>query len=127
MRMWTRRVGAPSSSGSTQESPCSTHCYSDRHCCPLSWAEWSKSGNGEDEYGSLGRLSTSQDSGNEEENEAGHPPAPTSSLLSEQQSSSKSPEAVPEETMPTVDKLPPTSSQDAIIIHTMEDELRSLD
>ena len=37
-----------SSSCSMQESPCSTHHYSDSHQHPCSWAEQSKLGNGED-------------------------------------------------------------------------------
>ena len=47
-----------SSSSSMQESPHSTHHYSDRCCCPCSWAERSESGDGEDD--SLGGLSTMQ-------------------------------------------------------------------
>ena len=83
-----------SSSSSTQESPYSTCHYSDRCYCPCSWAEQSKSGNGED--GSLGGLSVSQDSEGEGESERAHPPAPTSSPLCEQRSSSESMEAAPE-------------------------------
>ena len=49
-----------SSSSFMQESPCSTHHYSDRHHQPCSWDEQSKLGNGED--GSLGGLPASQDS-----------------------------------------------------------------
>ena len=58
-----------SSSSSMQESPHFTHCYSDRCCCPHSWAEQCESGDGED--GSLGRLSTSQGSEGKGESEAG--------------------------------------------------------
>ena len=70
-------------------------------------------------------ASTSQGSKGEGESEMGHPQAPISSPLCEQESSSKSTEAVPEETTPTTGDLP-TGSQDAAIVHTTEDELRSL-
>ena len=116
---------SPSSSGSAQESPCSTHHYSDRSCHPHSWAEWSELGNGED--GSLGGLSISQDSGGKGESEVGCQPALTSSPLCEQESSSQSLEAAPQETTSTVGDLLLTGSQDAVIIHATEDELRSLD
>ena len=62
-----------------QESPCSSHCYSNRHHSPHSWAEQSELGNGEDT--SPEELSMSQDSKDEGESEMGHPPAQTSSPL----------------------------------------------
>ena len=119
---------SPSSSGSAQESPCSTHCDSDRCCHPCSWAKQSESGNWED--GSFGEFSMNQDSGGKGESKAGHPPTPSSSMLCEQESP-ESPEvagqAAPGETMSTVGNLPPAGSQDAVIIHATEDELRSLE
>ena len=113
------------SSSSVQESPCSTHHYSDRCSCPHSWDECSESGDGED--GSLGGLSTSQGSESEGKSEVGCPPAPTSSPLCEQESSSKSTEVAPEETTPTAGDLLSTGSQDVVVVHATEDELRSLD
>ena len=114
-----------SSSSSMQESPRSTHCYSDRCHCSCSWVEQSKSGDGED--GSLGGLSASQGSEGKGKSEVECPPALTSSLLCEQESSSESTEVAPEETMPTTGNLLPTGSQDMVIVYAMEDELRSLD
>ena len=114
-----------SSSSCMQERPCSTCCYSDRHCCPHSWAERSELGDRED--GSLGGLSASQGSEGEGESEVGCPPALTSSPLCEQESSSKSTEAAPEEAMPTTGNLPPRGSQGTVIVHAMEDKFKSLD
>ena len=118
---------SPGSSGSMQESPHSTCCYSDRHCHPCSWAEWSESGSGED--GSFGELAMSQDSGGKGESEVGCPPALSSCPLCEQESP-ESPEvagqAAPGETTPTTGNLLPTGSQDAVVVHAMEDELRNL-
>ena len=68
-----------SSSGSLQESQCSTCCYSDRHHHPCSWAERCESEDGED--GSLMRFPTDLDSRGEGESEVGHLPALTSSPL----------------------------------------------
>ena len=83
-----------SSSISIQGGPYSTHCYSDKHHCPHSWAEQSELGDGED--GSLGGLSASQGSEGKGESEAGCPPAPTPNHppppMSEQESSTKSTE-----------------------------------
>ena len=114
-----------SSSGSTQESPCSNQHYSDRHCrCPCSWAEQSESGNGED---GPRELFISENS----EGEAGHPQAPPSSLLHELESSGEMPEVVgqmvPSETASTMGNLLPAGSQDAVVIHAMADESRSLE
>ena len=57
----------------------------------------------------------------EGESKAGHPPTLTSSELCEQESSSESMEAAPEETTSTVGDLPPTGSQNAVIIYATED------
>ena len=117
------------SSGSMQESPCSTHGYSDRcHHCLHSWAERSKSGNGED--GSFGKLSVSENSEGERGGEVGHPQAPPSSPLCEQESLGEPPEVVgqtvPSETASTMGDLPPAGGQEAVVIHATEDELRSI-
>ena len=73
--------------------------------------------------------SVSQDSGGKGEGEAGHQPAPSSSLLCEQESP-ESPEvagqAAPGETMSTVGNLPPAGNQDTDVLNATEDELRSL-
>ena len=117
-----------SSSESTQKSPCSTHHYSDRchhhHC----WAKQSESGNGKD--GSFGEIPVSEDS-EDEGGEAGCLQAPPTSPLYELESSGKSPDvvgqAVPGETMSTVGDLLPAGSQDAVVVHATEDEMRSLE
>ena len=114
-----------SSSASSQESQCSTHCYSDRHCCLHSWVECCKSEDGEDD--SPGELPAGQCSRGEGENEVGHPPGPTSSPLGVQESSSKPTGAAPEGTASTTSNVPPTGSQDAVIVHVTEDKLKSLD
>ena len=114
-----------SSSGSSQKSQHSTHHYSDRHHHPRSWAEHCESEDGKD--GSLVRFSTGQYSEGEGESEVGHLPAPTSSPLGGQQSSSESTKAVPEETASTTGDVLSTGSQDMVVIHLTEDELKSLD
>ena len=116
-------------SKSTQESPRSTCFYSDRHHHGTSWAQWCESENGED--GSFEELSVSENSKDERGGEAEHSQALLSSPLCEQESSGKLPEVVgwaaPSKTTSTAGNLPPTGSQDTIIIHAMEDELRSIE
>ena len=129
MRTGDEESESHSSSGSMQESPCSTCHYSDRCCHPCSWAEQSESGNGED--GSLGELSTSEDCGGKGVGKVGCPQAPPSSPLCEQGFSGKSLEVdgqvIPGDTTPTVGDLPPAGSQDAVVVHATEDELRTLE
>ena len=72
-----------SSSGSSQESPCSTCHYSDRCHYPCNWTEHCKSEDGED--GFLVRFSAGQYSRGDGESEVGHLPAQTSSLLRQRQ------------------------------------------
>ena len=114
-----------SSSGSSQESPHSTCRYSDRCCHPPSWAEHCESEDRKD--GSLGRFSTGQYSRSKGESEVGHLPALTSSPPDGQESSSKLMEAAQEETASTVSNILPTGNQNAVVIHTTKDELKSLD
>ena len=114
-----------SSSGSLQESQCSTHFYCYRCHHPHSWAECCESEDGEDD--SLFGFPTGHYSRSKGESKVGHPPAPTSSLLGVQESSSKLTEAVPEETASTVCDVLPTGSQDVVVVHVTEDELKSLD
>ena len=126
---WGEESKSHSSLGSMLESLHSTWHYSDRHCCcPRSWAEGSESGNSED--GFLGELSISENSGGDGEGEVGCPQAPPSSPLQEPESLGEMPEEVgqivPSETVSTVGNLPPAGSQDAIVVHTTEDEFRSL-
>ena len=113
-----------SSSASSQESQHSTHCYYDRHCHPHSLAECCESEDREDD--SLVKLPTGQFSRGEGESEVKHPPAPTSSPLGVQESSSEPMGAAPEETASAASEVPPTSSKDAVV-HVTEDELKSLD
>ena len=89
-----------SSSASSQESQHSTHCYSDRCRHPHSWAECCESEDGEDD--SLVRLPTGQCSGGEGESEVEHLPAPTSSPLGVQESSSEPTETAPGRHQPPV-------------------------
>ena len=60
----------------------------------------------------------------------GHPKAPPSSPQCEQESCGESPEVdgpvALSETTSTVDNLLPAGSQDAVVVHATEDELRSL-
>ena len=114
-----------SSSVSSQESQCSTHCYSDRHHHPHSWAEQCESEDEEDD--SLVGLPTSQCSGGKGEGEVGHSQAPTSVLLGVQESSSELTEAAPGEMASTTCDVLSTGSQDVMVIYTTEDELKSLD
>ena len=123
-------IESHSRSGSIQESPCSTQCYSDRcHHHPHSWAKQSESENGED--GFLVELSISENSEGEGESEVGHPQTPPSSPLCELESTGKMPEVVgqtvPSETASTAGDLLPVGSQDAVVIHATEEELRSLE
>ena len=114
-----------SSSASSQESQCSTHCYSDRCHHPCSWAEHCELEDGKDD--SPVGLPTGQCSGGEGESEVGHPPARTSSPLGVQESSCEPMGAAPEETESATNYVPPTGSQDMVVVHTMEDKLKSLD
>ena len=117
-----------SSSGSMQKSPCSIHRYSDRcHCCLHSWTEQCESGNGED--GSFGEISVSENSEGEGGGEMGHLQALQSFLLCAQEFLCELHEVVgqtvPSETTSTTGNLPPADSQNAVVIHATEDELRS--
>ena len=123
--------GSHSSSESMQESPHSSCHYSDgcRHHCSTSWAQQCDSGNEED--GSFGELSVSENGEGEGGGEEELPQAPPFSPLCEQESLGKPPEVVgwaaPNEAASTVGDLTPTNSQDAIIVHAMEDEFRSIE
>ena len=73
------------------------------------------------------RFPTGQYSRGEGESEVGYPPATTCSPLGGQESSSESTEAALEETASTAGDVLPTGSQDAVVIHVTEDELKSMD
>ena len=129
MRTWTRKVRAVAGQALHKKAlilPCR---YSDSCRRPHSWAKQSESGSKGD--GSHGELSASQDSGGEGKSEVGPLPAPPFPPLHKQESSTESPgvarQAAPGKAMSTVGDIPSTDSQDAVIFHVMEDELKRLD
>ena len=120
--------GRHSRSESTQESPCSSHHYSDGCCHSSSWAQQCESENEED--GSFGELSVSKNNEGEGGGEVEILQAPSSSPLCEQESLGEPPkvvgQAAPSEAASTTGDLMPMKSQDSIVIHATEHELRSI-
>ena len=120
VRMWMMRKGARRARAIAAQGPC-------RKALTLPIATLIDA---TAEDGSFGELSISENSEGEGEGEAGHPQALPSSLLHKQKSLGKLPEVVgqtvPSKTASTAGDLPPAGSQDAVVVHTTEPELRSI-